>query len=286
MRRLLYGIKIFLNGRFGNYSELLFPLLVMSFSILFLCWFLVIRDNAKITVERLGKGMTARVFLAEDASEDSIKRIKETINTIPQIEYIHYVSKEKAKEEFSKLFPEIASSLGKENPFPANFVVKFRGGPQNIENLVKRISMIRGVSQVVYQKEIAKTVEKISSLGQSLGTTLTIIFLLASAIIIGNLVALHISSRREEVYLLSLLGAARNFIYLPFVIFGTGFGIVGATIGYLLFKVSMVIASKPILTVLPVYNLTRMEILTVFLISGGIGLISAIISARRYCSEI
>lgn len=286
MRRLLYGIKIFLNGRFGNYSELLFPLVVVSFSILFLCWFLIIRDNAKITVERLGRGMTARVFLLEDISEARVKRIKETINTIPQVEYIHYVSKEKAKEEFSRLFPEIAPSLGRENPFPANFIVKFRRGPQNIENLVKRISRIKGVSQVIYQREIAKTVEKISSLGQSLGTILTIIFLLASAIIIGNLVALHISSRREEVYLLSLLGAARNFIYLPFVIFGTGFGIVGAAIGYLLFKVSIIIARKPIFTALPVYTLNRIEILTVFFISGGIGLISAIISARRYCSEI
>ncbi|GEM_PF-2196004 len=286
MRKLFYGIRIFLNGRFGNYSELIFPLIIVSFSVLFLCWFLIIRDNARVTIKKLGKGMTARVFLQEKLQEEEINRIKQTIISIPQIEYVHFVSKEEAKKEFSRFFPEIATSLGKENPFSANFLVKFRGGPQPIDELVKKISKIRGVSQVVYQKEIARSLEKYTSLAESLGAILTIIFLLASAIIIGNLVALHISSRREEVYLLSLLGAARGFIFFPFVVFGTGFGISGAAVGYLLFEGMLLITKNSLLSALPVHSLSGGEVITVFVLNGGIGLISAIISARRYCSEI
>lgn len=136
----------------------------------------------------------------------------------------------------------------------------------------------------VNQAEIA-TISSWANIAKNGGLILGAVFLIISVLMIFNTIRMAIFSRREEIYMMRLVGADTNFIRGPFLveaqICGIISGLLASTIaygGYRLLAPSLIGYNIDISTVTMFMDTGRLVI--VYLVVIGIGMFIGLISAR------
>lgn len=136
----------------------------------------------------------------------------------------------------------------------------------------------------VNQAEIA-TISSWANIAKNGGLILGAVFLIISVLMIFNTIRMAIFSRREEIYMMRLVGADTNFIRGPFLveaqICGIISGLLASTIaygGYRLLAPSLVGYNIDISTVTMFMDTGRLVI--VYLVVIGIGMLIGLVSAR------
>ncbi len=279
MRRLLYGMKIFLRDLASNSGSFLLPLAVLSLSVFVLFWFLLARHSLSLQIEKLGSHLQARVFLAPGASaEEVISAIRSKI----KLTGWRYISPKEAWREFSNLYPDLASALGEENPIPPNILLLFPPGEDlgKIRAALNDLRRIKGVEDVVFQWEAVRKLRSLKGKFETVGGFLVLLLGLASALIIGNLVAVGVASHRWERKLMELLGASPGFSSVPFIFMGGLISLAGSFLGLGLFLSSYLILRVKF----PGFfqPLPPLYLWSVPLAALSVGLLSSFISTREF----
>ena len=84
-------------------------------------------------------------------------------------------------------------------------------------DFVKNLDETEEPTYDVNSSEIA-TITRWASIAKNAGLVLSIVFLVISVLVIFNTIRMAIFSRREEIYMMKLVGADRNFIRGPFLV--------------------------------------------------------------------
>ncbi|MEV0202619.1 permease-like cell division protein FtsX [Nonomuraea sp. NPDC050691] len=122
---------------------------------------------------------------------------------------------------------------------PTSFRIKLTD-PENYEPVMKAAEALKGVSQVVNQREI---IGKFFSMLDTLrwaAVVIAVILVLAAALLIGNTVRLSAFNRRRETGIMRLVGASNLYIQLPFVMEGMIAGLIGGVLAAVLLIVAKV----------------------------------------------
>ena len=135
----------------------------------------------------------------------------------------------------------------------------------------------------VNQVEIA-TITSWARIATTGGIILAIIFLVVSVLIIFSTIRMAIFSRREEIYMMKLVGADKSFIRGPFLveaeICGVVAGIVAATISYFVFMFFAPKFSNYGIDVNAIKDILESnKLILVYLVFIGIGMIVGRVSA-------
>ena len=136
-----------------------------------------------------------------------------------------------------------------------------------------------------------ETVNRWANIAQNSGIVLSIIFVAISILVIFNTIRMAIFSRREEIYMMKLVGADNHFIRGPFIIEAQicGFlsGVIAASIGFAGFSfLSPKLADYGITvdSITPIFNspLILLFYLAMVIIGIIIGTLSARLAIRKY----
>ncbi len=279
MRKLLYGMKVFLRDLVANPRAVFLPLLVLSLSVFVLYWFLLIHHNLSLQIERLGSELSARIFLTQEASpEEIISLLRGKI----KVENWRYVSREEAREEFSRLYPDLAEALGEDNPIPPNLLIKFSSSedPVKIRAVLQNLRRERGVEDVVFQWDAVEKFRSLKAKFEAVGGFLVLLLGLASALIIGNLVAVGVASHRWERQLMELLGASPGFSSAPFIFMGAAISLIGSLLGLGLFLISFLALRGKFPEFLS--SLPGIYLWAVPLLGCAVGILSSLIFTRDF----
>ena len=158
------------------------------------------------------------------------------------------------------------------------------------EMFIKYIHEEKEPTYDVNQAEIA-TVTSWANIARAAGIVLGIIFLAISTLIIFSTIRMAIFSRREEIYMMKLVGADKGFIRGPFIIeaeiCGIIAGVVSSTSSYFLFKfIAPKLADYGISVeqISEIMNSNRLVFVILAFIAGGfiIGRISSRLAVSRY----
>jgi cell division transport system permease protein len=120
---------------------------------------------------------------------------------------------------------------------PASLEITLKRGSrdsESVETFVSRLKKIQGIGEVQYGEE---WVRKLTTFMQFSRFVVTLVggFLLISVLfIVSNTIKLTIYARKDELELLSLVGATRFFIKAPFLIEGVIQGIAGSILALIL----------------------------------------------------
>jgi cell division transport system permease protein len=136
-------------------------------------------------------------------------------------------------------------------------------------------------------------------LNQGLGwVSLTVISLLSltAVAVITTTIRLIVMARRREIEIMQLVGATTSWIYLPFILQGMTFGVLGAMIAWILItSVQMFLAN--LLTTGPDFiqyiasgaqpNPIQILLLPLLLLTlgGSVGLMGSLFAVRRFASR-
>jgi cell division transport system permease protein len=153
------------------------------------------------------------------------------VQRLPGVVTVESVSKEQAwaqlTEDLGLSDVSNASNQLKGNPLVDELKVKARAAEQ-VPQLAKTLKTMSGVNDVLYVSEV---IQQLRDLNQGLRwVSLTVVGLLSMTAIavVTTTIRLIAIARRHEIEVMQLVGATRSWIYLPFLIQGSTFGLVGA----------------------------------------------------------
>lgn len=217
--------------------------------------------------------------------------IEAQIRALNNISEVTLISKEEAlQEEIANLgdHPELIEDLlAGDNPYPDMFSIAYTDNAL-VDNLEYQLVGIEGIYKVDCRSDYAEGIESIKN-----GVILVFVWFLAiiflfSVLIIINTVKLTVYSRKDEIMLMSYIGATHTFISLPYVFEGILIGLISGTIAFfteqfLYGRVQLMLTTDfEMITVVP-FDLFGHYLLVAFLVIGVFtGVVGSCISLRKY----
>ena len=170
---------------------------------------------------------------AEEATPQQINAVKAQLESNPNVESIKFVSKEDARKEMERRFPELTSDLAR-NPLPPAYEVI----PIDADRVQEIAGTLdpepAGVERVTYGEKKAERVLQVATIIGAIFLVGSVILLVASTILIANTIRLSIFSRRREIEVMKLVGATNWFVRAPFMLEGILCGLAGSILAVVL----------------------------------------------------
>ena len=229
-------------------------------------------------------------FIDETYDEDRIAKLKTTVEAIPNVATVTYVSRAEAMAAYKSNHPDNELLEG----LPDEVLrARFRIHVVDIEQMADTVSKVeatRGIGGIRAELEIARGFVVIRDIAGAVAIILVIILLLVSLFIIANTTRLATFNRREEIAIMKMCGATNAFIRWPFVFEGMILGLVGALLAFFLqWGVYVLVANAvtssdtiSLITVLP-FGPMAWQVLGVFALTGlVIGTGGSVLAIRRF----
>lgn len=173
-------------------------------------------------VDKLGNDFQISVYLKSDVDPVYMSsRLKE----IEHVKSISIITKEEAWTEMNK---DIDVS-GLENPLPDTLHVTV-DNPANIVVVCESMKKVQGIENMSYAQEIAKKLQTITNVFNTVTVLVLIAVAMLTIIIINCTIQLVIQSRKEEIEIMRLMGVSNWYIKIPLILQGAFYGFVGAII--------------------------------------------------------
>ena len=216
---------------FASFCIIMVSLLLISLSALVAMDISIVIEGAEDKNEML--------VYVDEATEEQLVRIEETIKSHSYVASVTFYSKEEAwedqkaeMEDYAELFDAL-----QENPMPDTFRV-ILSDLTKIENARDTFAAIDGVESVSAPYDFASVLV-------SLRTTLTIIagamliaLVIVCIVIVYNSARTSVFARRKEIGIMKSVGATNAFIKFPFFIEGMFIGIVAGIFSWFITKIS------------------------------------------------
>lgn len=230
----------------------------------------------------------------EDLNDTQIANIRAQLTATGKLNQFRYVSTREAEA--------IYKEKNKDNPLLLE-LVDYKILPASIEisaNELKDLSGLKGiletqegVEEVVFYEDIIQSLQNWINSVEILGSVAIAYLTLESILVILVIIGLQISSRREEIEILKLLGATNWFIKKPFVVTGMLYGLVGSFIAWAVSYILLLYATPFLanwlgdIPLLPVPLWVMLSLLGAELFLGGaIGTIGGLIASNRFLKEV
>lgn len=254
--------------------------------------FLLISLNFNLFLKNLESQLEIIVYLKDDVSTTELDNLKNSLTSIEGVKEAKFVSKEEA---FQRLLKDLGGqkdifSVVEENPLPASFEIK-ANDPKMIEQIANKVEKYKNVEEVEYGRRIVERLLNFTNIFRVVGISILILLIFASMLIISNIMKITVYARRDEIEIMSLVGATRWFIKWPFILEGFLQGIISAILSILiLYKFYFVVIDKIHQTIpfLPVvWDKKELLVIGLALIVLGslVGFLGSIFSVRKYISE-
>lgn len=173
------------------------------------------------------------VLINDEMDSLQIKKMGNELKKAPYAKSVEYISKEDAlREEIIAQGIDPTEFIGT-NPYTASFEVKINAdhaNPDSISAAVKKLKGNSDVVDVVYSKDLIKSVNDNIRKVSIILLIIAALFTYISFALINNTVRLTIFSKRFIINTMKLVGASWNFIRRPFLTQGFTLGIISAII--------------------------------------------------------
>ncbi len=243
------------------------------------------------------------VYFQDKVEESDIFKIRDEVSATGKTTSIKYVSKDEALQ--------IYKDLNKNNPLllemvtaeilPASLEV-YATKPEYLSQIAEFLKKQNGIDEVVFQKNIVDKLVGLTTILRRISVFVLFFLLVISVIVLMTTTAFKIALKKDEIELMTLLGASKSYVRKPFILEGVFFGIGSGTLAFLFFYLIFLyfntffksyLAGIP---TLPFYNLGGLNIyvwppslnfvllsyFAVILFGAGIGFVGNYISTSKY----
>ncbi|MDX2212570.1 MAG: ABC transporter permease [Oculatellaceae cyanobacterium bins.114] len=183
-------------------------------------------------LNQFGSQLEVSVYLESGVQGDVLKP---SVAVIPEVTAVTVVSKEEAWENLVKDMgiSDIRGATQQLNGNPLVDELKVRASsPDQVPALAEKLKQMQGIDDVQY---VAEAVQRIAQLNQGLNWVsfgITTVLTLTAIAVITTTIRLIVMARRREIEVMQLVGATTTWIYMPFILQGLTFGVVGALLAW------------------------------------------------------
>lgn len=299
IRTLFYCLRQGIRSTWKNRIYSLASAGTITACLLLLGIFYFVMANFNYAVESAESLVGITVFFEDGTKEDRILEIKEQIRLRVEVADVVYISAEEAWENYKKesLNEELTETFGTDNPLADSASLEVALSDVSMQKaLVRYVESIEDVRKVNHSESIAESFSGIKTMLWVISVGLIAILVAVAVFLIRTTISTGINVRKEEISIMSIIGATDFFIRAPFVVEGMLIGLLGSIlpIGLLYFMYGEVIQTlkEQFESVFTSMNfLDRKEIMHQFIplamiFSLGIGVIASHVTAKRQIRKI
>ena len=229
------------------------------------------------------------VYLRDDATLVSIATLRSQLELDPSVVRVDYTSKADALAR-AQSRPGLTGLTGGGNPFPASFDVRTHsiGQLQQIDRIARESVAVDPLVPTSYDHGSYSRVEQFFTIATEAGAGFLLLMLMVAVAVSLNSVRATITSRREEIKIMRLVGAANWLITAPFVVEGAFTGTVAGLIGggavALVGGLAIRAGSSYFAQLTPGLNFHAIDVASAAVLSGSvlIGICASWAGLRRY----
>lgn len=239
------------------------------------------------------------VFFTDSATEEDAVNLQKTLEGTQKVAATKYVSKEDALviyREQNKNDPLLLEMVTADI-LPASLEVSAID-PSYLNDLEPVVKDAKGVEEVVFQKDVVDSLISWTRAIRMVGMVLVGLFSVNSILIMMTVIGMKIALKKEEIEILTLIGASPGYIRMPFVLEGGVYGAIGSFVAWLI-TIGVLEWLSPVLSgflgMIPVFSeVFNAYFSTPFLLLGGfflgimllagflLGSIGSLIALGRY----
>jgi len=201
------------------------------------------------TLRSIQDKVDINVNFVPDASEQEIFDLKTSLEALPEVAHVGYVSREEVLADFREKHKDQVNLQALEevggNPFGARLNIRaedpsqYQGVADFLGNRNTSISGDQIIDEVNFleNKEVIDRLSKIINSTETFGFGLALLLIIISILITFNTIRLAIYVSREEIGVMRLVGASASYIRGPFVFTGITYGLVASLITLIIFYI-------------------------------------------------
>ena len=195
--------------------------------------------NLRVALESVEERVEIVAYLREGTSAAEMDLARAELARLPEVADVRHVTKTEALARAQRDLPEFGELFGSTdvNPLPESLEVELRDGLRTQQVVAQVAEIARNypfVEDVAYGRE---WVDKLYTLRRLAGVTTAVLgaaFAAVAALIIGTALRIAIFARRDEIYIMRLVGARNGFVRRPFLVEGAIAGLLGGVLALLL----------------------------------------------------
>ena len=306
---MMIALKRIINGGFKNFtrggSVSFAAVLVMTITLSVITLIILLQAVLYFSLNTIKDKVDVTIYFTVGAPEEKITLLKSSLEKLPEVADISYTSAEEALRLFRARhqndYPTIAAldEIGT-NPLGAYLNVKAKEISQyeSIANFLNSdntlvLDSASIIDKVNYHqnKLVIGRLNTVIAGAHRLGFLITLILIIISIVVTFNTIRLTIFIAKEEIGVMSLVGASRMHIRGPFMIEGAIYGVIATVITLILFWPATAWLGRNMTGFLGInmydYYLSNFfQIFAIILLSGIIlGVISSFLAIRRYLNK-
>ncbi len=292
------GVKLGLTNLWRNRLLSLATILVMAIMVCIFNSILAVNLISRQALATLNQKVDLILYLKDGTDYYNAHLLATNIGALPGVKNVQYITKEQALQSISKTYPETTDFLTKfnlRNPLPASLSITTESAEnqQAVYTYLSKSPLNQYIedhtdqNRVSDQDILSSTTRNLISINhfiKQLIFWIVFIFVIGGALIVINAIQLTIFTRRNEVFIMRLVGATPNFIRLPFLTEGVCYAIISVSLSFLLLFVAGKTLGLENLDLLK--DLSNLNIANIFLGELGLAillsLVSSLVTVEKY----
>lgn len=299
MRMIRYGV----NNLTRNAWLTIAATAIMTITLLIIFSSLVTRMILSDTIAAFNQDVDMSLYLKTEVTKEDAEKIQDDLRELESVRQVTYVSPEKAREEFAERYknnPVILESLAEAtsrfsgtvrvNLYSPDDTAELQNFVDTNQTYKDNADPSREPSFVGDRKAVIDDISSKVRTFQTVGYVLMVIFIAISVLIVFNTIRMAIFNRKEEIYMMKLIGADRSFIRGPFIVeaisYGTLAAVIATIIGIMILRAlrdgmtEFGLNAAPAIDTVTAY--AAIVMLGMILSGATIGIISSLLATRRY----
>jgi cell division transport system permease protein len=201
---------------------------------------LVLR-NLESQLDRWRSDARVDVYLRDDVTPDHVEALREALSGLPGVQRLAYVGKAEALARFRESFGDLAELAGElqTNPLPASLEVYVDPGPGTVSfarGVAGAAAGRPGVEEVRFDREWLDRVQGGLAGARTAGAGVALLVFGAVAFVMAAVLRLAVLARRDEIEIMTLVGATPGFVRGPFLVAGLVQGLAASAVALTLLE--------------------------------------------------
>ncbi len=293
------GVVGFFRNAFVSFATML----VMIITLFVIGALLFMNAALTSTLEQIKSKVDINAYFLTTASEEEVLAVKESVEALPEVLSVQYISREEALQIFKERHKNDQLTLQAleeldENPLGASLAIQAKD-PSQYERIAKfleeheavKVGEKRIVEKVNYNqnKVLIDRLTGLTSAIEKTGFLVSIFLTIASVMIVFNTIRLAIYTNKDEIEVMQLVGASNWFVRGPYVIEGVLYGLVSGLITLFIFYPIAVYLGPITESFFGSFNaltfyINEFGMLFKYIVGSGVllGALSSFLAVRRY----
>lgn len=253
----------------------------------------IVVDDALSSVE---DEVTIYAYVDDNASKADVNAYMKSLKAEAGVRDVKFTTKDEAWADYRKsmgdeLANNVQTALDGQNPLPGSIVVTMNDA-RDVESMAKEISKSKDFAKiadggtadgnVTYGKQQVSQLLSFTNTLRVVGVVFVIVLIGIASVLVSNTIRNSINVRSEEIGIMRLVGASRQYIRKPFVYEG----VIQATCGAVIAIVALLIVQLAVLpriqsTIAFIHvNIAWWEFLLIYLVLIAFGIVVGIVSTN------